>query len=72
MIKMLTLILGEGGGSRVKNNFTNGFPDPENLYNDCFVRKFEYVSEIKNIDNSDPNFEGVGGQKIAQFFSLAR
>jgi len=50
-------------GLEVKINFTNTFPHSKNQYGDGFVRRNEYVSKIKNIENSDPNFRGRGGQK---------
>jgi len=49
---------GKGGGSGVKINFTNGFPDPENLWGDGFVKKKGRLIKIKIKKNVDLNLGG--------------
>jgi len=61
------LDFGGEGGLRVRNNFTNGFLDPQNLCRDGFVRK--NVSEIKKtLKILTLIFREGGGPKIDYFF----
>jgi len=49
MSKNVDLNFGWKGGSGVQTNFTNGSPNPENLYSHGFEEENEYISEIKEV-----------------------